>query len=60
MHPSCSLPNGRTRRSDETGTKHLLIVSAAQVLDEDCVKKNAPLFKELGKKALIVTGRHSA
>jgi alcohol dehydrogenase class IV len=30
------------------------------LLDEDCVKRNAPLFKELGKKALLVTGRHSA
>lgn len=30
------------------------------IIDEDCVKKNAPLFKKMGKKALIVTGRHSA
>ena len=30
------------------------------LLDEDCVSKNAALFKELGEKALIVTGRNSA
>lgn len=29
-------------------------------LDEDCVRKNAAVFKTLGKKALIVTGHKSA
>ncbi|MFT8889504.1 MAG: iron-containing alcohol dehydrogenase family protein [Ethanoligenens sp.] len=30
------------------------------LLDEDCIRKNASLFKEFGTKALIVTGKHSA
>ena len=30
------------------------------LLEEDCVKKNAAIFKGFGKKALIVTGRRSA
>lgn len=30
------------------------------LLDEDCVRKNAAIFKEFGKKALLVTGKHSA
>lgn len=30
------------------------------LLDEECVKKNATIFKTMGKKALIVTGKHSA
>ncbi|HCB99855.1 MAG TPA: alcohol dehydrogenase [Ruminococcaceae bacterium] len=30
------------------------------LLDQDCVKKNAALLKNFGKKALIVTGRRSA
>jgi alcohol dehydrogenase class IV len=30
------------------------------LLDEDCVKKNAELLGPLGKKAIIVTGKHSA
>lgn len=30
------------------------------LIDEDCVKKNSGLLSSLGKKALIVTGKHSA
>lgn len=30
------------------------------LLDENCIKKNAALFKGMGRKAVIVTGRHSA
>lgn len=30
------------------------------LLDEDCVRKHAAVFKEFGKKALLVTGKHSA
>lgn len=30
------------------------------LMDEDCVSKNAALFKNFGKKALLVTGRNSA
>lgn len=30
------------------------------LMDDGCVRKHAAVFKELGKKALIVTGKHSA
>lgn len=30
------------------------------LLDDDCVRKHAAVWKEFGKKALIVTGKHSA
>ncbi|NLX63433.1 MAG: iron-containing alcohol dehydrogenase [Clostridiaceae bacterium] len=29
-------------------------------MGEECVKSNSPLFLQMGKKALIVTGKHSA
>ncbi len=35
-------------------------IATKLIMDEDCVTKNAALLKAMGKRALIVTGTHSA
>lgn len=49
-----------TSRQGAFSMKFNFHITTKIIMDEDCVAKNAALLAPLGKKALIVTGAHSA